>query len=226
MYAGSPAGSQHRRKFLTQREFQQLQISAKCPSEVGPLPASSRGVFSGDKPSVSFASKPYHDSPDGGMESEVETQISDCSELPSSASAVATVQFQHAGHANEMILSEVERLRQENLALRSENAELRSIPAQPPMLAAVPPTQSGILSYAISPSQAAPAPLPPPSLVSPTGIDYGHLAHGSSPTACQQHLRFGAPLRYVVVASPVGMHTGNFEVGFDASDVQRVWHCG
>jgi hypothetical protein len=159
------------------------------------------------------------------MESEVETQISDCSEMPSSASAVATVQFQQAGHANETILSEVERLRQENIALRSENAELRWKPAQAPMIAAVPPTESGILSYGIRPSQPAPAPLPPPSLVAPSTIEYGHISHGSSPTACQQHLRFGAPLRYVVVASPVGMQTGNFEFGFDASDAQRVWHC-
>lgn len=181
---------------------------------------SSHGMLAGDKPSVSFASETYHDSPDVGMESEVETQISDGSELPSSASAVAAVQFQQPVTSNDSILSEVQRLRQENLALRSENAELRGNPTQSPMISM--PPECGMLAYAVSPSQSVAA-APPVHLAQPPA-DSGHAAHARSPMACQEHLRFGAPLQYVVVASPVG-NAGNFEFGFNASDAQHIWRC-
>eukprot|EP00746_Dinoflagellata_sp_MGD_P164352 gnl/MRDRNA2_/MRDRNA2_92936_c0_seq1.p1 gnl/MRDRNA2_/MRDRNA2_92936_c0~~gnl/MRDRNA2_/MRDRNA2_92936_c0_seq1.p1 ORF type:complete len:234 (+),score=44.03 gnl/MRDRNA2_/MRDRNA2_92936_c0_seq1:70-771(+) len=222
--AGTPTGSQQRRKFLTQREFQELQMAAKSPSEVGPLPMSSHGILTGDKPSVSSASKTQHDSPDGGLESEIETQISESSELPSSASAVAAVQFQHAVTTNDSILSEVERLRQENLALRSENAELRGNPAQAQMMTMPQEcgVRTGIVTYAVSPSQSGAA--APPVNVAQSLVDTGHMGHAGSPTACQEHLRFGAPLQYVVVASPVG-NSGSFEFGFNASDAQQIWRC-
>lgn len=187
-------GSQPRRRFLTQREFQQLKSATECALEVGSLPTCSGAMSPEDKPSLSSASKTCHDSPEVGIESEVETQISDGSELPSSASAVAAVQLELAGSPNVSILSEVQRLRQENLALRSENAELRGSPPQTPMATAL-PAECGLLAYGIS-----------------------------SPTACQQNLRFGAPLRYMVVASPIGTHTQHFEFGFDASDSQN-WCC-
>merc|ERR1719313_768759 len=93
-------------------------------------------------------------------------------------------------------------------------SQMVAMPQSPTV--AVPPGQSGMLGYCISPAQT------PMASASPT--ECGHMAYGmSSPDACQQDLRFGAPLRYVVVASPVGMHAGNFEFGFDASDAQHVW---
>lgn len=179
-------------------------------SEVGPLPACS-GVSASDKLSVSAssavfssrkASKYGHDSQEIGIESEVETQVSDGSELPSSASAVAAMQLELTGSSNTTndignvsILSEVQRLRQENQALRSENAELRRSPPQTPM-ATIPPTECGSLAYG-----------------------------NGSPAACQQNLRFGAPLRYLVVSSPMGMNPGHFEFGFDSNDAQNQWRC-
>lgn len=65
------------------------------------------------------------DNLEGGAESEVETHVSDSSELPSSASAVAAM-LEASGASDRSILSEIQRLRQENSALRLENAALRS----------------------------------------------------------------------------------------------------
>merc|ERR1712224_162358 len=106
------------------------------------------------------------------------------------------------GAPNVSILSEVERLRQENQALRSENAELRGSP--PSQIPSVPPQIPMVAAHS---------------------TECGFLANGISPNGCQQDLRFGAPLRYMVIASPVGMQTGHVEVGFDASDAQNYWRC-
>lgn len=180
-------------------------MAKEASPEVSSLPACSVGTSadvsqttSGTMlpPSPSKASKSCHDSLELGIESEVETQVSDSSELPSSASAVAAPQLDLTGSSNATnvsILSEVQRLRQENQALRSENAELRRSPAPTPM-ATVPPTEYGSLTCGIS-----------------------------SPATCQQNMRFGAPLRYMVVASPHGVNAGSFELGFDSADSQSVW---
>lgn len=225
-------GSQRRpRFFLTQREFQQLH-AARYPAEVTALPTSSGGIVAEKKP---LSSKTCNDNQEVGVESEVETQISDTSEFPSSASAAAAVQVQNTGTSSESILTEVQRLRQENLVLRSENAELRGNPVQSPTPTGS-PTQSGILAYGMSPQQTPMAALPltpltecgyvadhlaAPHLTPLT--ECGQLAYDSSiSTECQQNLRFGGPLRYVVVASPMGMQTGQFEFGFDACDAQHV----
>jgi len=180
------------------------------------------------------------------------------------------VQLEHGGSPNTQacnisILSEVQRLRQENIALRSENAELRGSPPQIPQPLAPPQnvmpmvaagsTECGLLANNVSSPLAAAAcqqnfqplvsspaaacqqsfqPLAPPQMpmvaTGPTEcgllVNAG-LANGVNvPTAVgQQDLRFGAPLRYVVVASPVGAQTGHFEFGFDASDAQHIWRC-
>lgn len=203
-----------RRRFLTVREFQQLTKTNQAPSEVGPLLACSGGIPAGDKAFVcstsgamvssspSKASKSCHDNPELGIESEVETQVSDSSELPSSASAVAAMQLELTGSSNTTnvsILSEVQRLRQENQALRSENAELRRSPPPTPM--------------ASTPMAAVPAECGP--------VTYGM----NNLPASQQNLRFGAPLRYVVAASPMGVHPGQFEFAFDSTDTQNLWQC-
>merc|ERR1719379_2365645 len=110
-----------------------------------------------------------NDGPEAGVESEVETHVSDNSELPSSASAVAAQQLELSGSSS--IMSEIQRLQQENLALRSENAELRR-----------------------------------------------HPGAGTN----EQHLRFGAPLRYLLVASPAGRNAGSFEFSFDPAEAANL----
>jgi hypothetical protein len=70
-----------------------------------------------------------HESPETGLNDEVETHISDNSELPSSASAVLASQMESSGSS--IMMSEIQRLQQENLALRSENEELKKKPQDP-----------------------------------------------------------------------------------------------
>eukprot|EP00746_Dinoflagellata_sp_MGD_P160960 gnl/MRDRNA2_/MRDRNA2_87946_c0_seq1.p1 gnl/MRDRNA2_/MRDRNA2_87946_c0~~gnl/MRDRNA2_/MRDRNA2_87946_c0_seq1.p1 ORF type:complete len:184 (+),score=33.76 gnl/MRDRNA2_/MRDRNA2_87946_c0_seq1:112-663(+) len=176
-YVASPA--RNRRRFLTQRDFQEMKAPAQCPSEGGPLPSSPGGHMrekgANPAPFLPICPRKVQDIPETGLNDEVETHISDGSELPSSASAVAAMQLEQSGSST--FISEIQRLQQENLALRSENAELKRKPQSP------------------------------------------EDAAGSG-----QSLRFGAPLRYVIV-SPAGRDPGNFDFSFSASDVAELRRC-
>jgi len=122
-------------------------------------------------PSLPVHSRKVNEGAEVGVESEVETNVSDNSELPSSASAVAAQQLELSGSSS--IMSEIQRLLQENVALRSENAELRRNPQ----------------------------------------------------VTREQNLRFGAPLKYLVVGSPAGASTKRFEFGFDTADAANLRRC-
>lgn len=128
--ASSAASPVRRRRFLTQRDFQELKVQAQCSSEVGPqrTPIGGTMAVKGFIPAPLLPVYPrkVNDIPEAGAESEVETHVSDCSELPSSASAAAAQQLELSGSSS--IMSEIQRLQQENLALRSENDELRRKP--------------------------------------------------------------------------------------------------
>lgn len=177
--AASPARS--RRRFLTQRVFEEL--TTQVPSEVSALPTSPGEKGSKPAPFLPIFPRKANDSPEASSEFEVETHISDSSELPSSASVVAAMQLEMSGSPT--IMSEIQRLQRENLALRSENAELKKKPSA---------TECTALT-------------------------------DCSPAACTQNLRCGAPLRYLVVASPVGRDTSNFELSFDSADAADLRRC-
>jgi len=172
---------------MTERAFQELKMQAPCSSEGTVPPTSPVGIVAGagstPTPLLPIYSRKGNDNPEAGSEFDVETHISDSSELPSSASAVAARQLESSGSSS--IMSEIKRLQQENLALRSENAVLKR---------------------------------------SPPAADCNPLTYSNVPT-CGQKLRCGAPLRYLVVNSPVGMPTGNFEFSFDSADAADLRRC-
>merc|ERR1719252_504497 len=119
--AALPEAAPRRRRFLTQREFRELKESRSSGAD---LPSSSIAATSSDAAPKTPVRKLSPENLEGGGESEVETHVSDGSELPSSASAVAAM-LEASSSTDRSIMCEIQRLRQENSALRLENAVLR-----------------------------------------------------------------------------------------------------
>jgi len=121
-----------RRQFLTQREFQELKSSrvtgVPCPTLSWLSEAAARvveGTPSIQKMAVEVSPKVF-------TRSEVESHdASDSivSDVPSSASAAAGLTT-HVQASPQLVMPEIERLRQENFTLRFQNAALRQSPTK------------------------------------------------------------------------------------------------
>lgn len=192
-------GTTRQRRFLTQREYRErlagspvaaVSTFASWPVTHESLPVAPTDEKNSPLPATPVALKTptrklsAADTAEASGESEVETHVSDSSELPSSASAVAA-RLEASGSTDHNIISEIQRLRQENSVLRAENAVLRNSPGE---------ESTEVLST---------------TAVLVCGI----------PAA--KHIRFGAPLRYMV-APRIGDPSDSFELFFDAADTAKI----
>lgn len=196
------------RRFLTERTYNELVSAAKCAQAGQASGSTDHSALNCQWPCS--AGVPCEVATPSGvntpMSDVVQTPVSDAdvvSEVLTSVSALAAAP-EVAGRPDKGVLSELQRLRRENMALAAENAVLRDTQTKTSV-----PGSSRLT-------------LPCGALHSSSTCEHNCSSGVSSPS-----LRLGPPLRYIV-CSPMGTTADrNFEFGFEdaagAAELQRSY---